>query len=126
MEENIESFISPVCFHWNVTDPGFNLSPGKMLSATGWGRTSTRENKTENDLNYAEYNANTDTLEKVDLPLLSQESCLQYFPRMNQTLQLCAGAEIGKLVDCFLSNIHIQVISEQSVQSNSSLVRVWI
>ena len=36
--DGIESYVSPVCLPWSSTDPGFSLTEGQRLVATGWGK----------------------------------------------------------------------------------------
>ena len=36
--DGIESYVSPVCLPWSSIDPGFSLTEGQRLVATGWGK----------------------------------------------------------------------------------------
>ena len=92
MPENIDSYVLPVCLPWMPENPGYFLKPREKLTATGWGKT----NEKENERNYDKFNAKTDVLQKVKLPVLDSEVCKEDFNKMNDTLQFCAGAEDGK------------------------------
>ena len=46
--------------------------------------------------NYQKYQAATGTLQKVKLPSLDYNTCVETFEIVDYDIQLCAGGEIGK------------------------------
>ena len=48
--------------------------------------------------NYEKYNAATGTLQKVKLPSLDYNACVETFEIVDYNIQLCAGGEKGKKI----------------------------
>ena len=94
MENNeIESFVSPICLPWNFADPGFSLKGGDTATVTGWGRVT--NNVTISKENYKQYRVASRTLQKIELPIVDIDECLVAYPTMNKETQMCAGGEKG-------------------------------
>jgi len=88
------TFVSPICLPWNSGDPGYSTSPGEELTVTGWGSTTNSLAKVNE--NYEKYQAATGTLQKVKLPSLDYNACVETFEIVDYNIQLCAGGEKGK------------------------------
>ena len=71
------SFVSPVCLPWNLNESGSRravvIKQGDKMTVTGWGRIT--NNQKAKELNYAQYNAATNTLRKVELEVKPFEAC---------------------------------------------------
>ena len=71
------SFVSPVCLPWNLNESGSRravvIKQGDKMTVTGWGRIT--NNQTATELNYAQYNAATNTLRKVELEVKPFKAC---------------------------------------------------
>ena len=77
------SFVSPVCLPWNLNESGSRravvIKQGDKMTVTGWGRIT--NNQTATELNYAQYNAATNTLsiDSAELESNYKQSIRTYF-----------------------------------------------
>ena len=86
----------PICLPWNKTDPGSMLEKGTQLVVTGWGKFT--NNESINEANVNEFDAPSRTLQKLVIPLVENDQCLNIpaLKNFNPEIQLCSGAEKGE------------------------------